>query len=79
MLYPSAIRSTGVGWGMGSARFGQFISPLAIGGLISAGFATGNILIAAALFPTLAAVAVALMWRREWRSPVAPTHAPESV
>lgn len=62
ILYPPAIRSTGIGWGMGNARFGQFVSPLIIGALLSAGFTTGQTLIAAALFPGLAAVVVALMW-----------------
>jgi AAHS family 4-hydroxybenzoate transporter-like MFS transporter len=79
MFYPSAIRSTGVGMGMSSARFGQFISPLLIGGLVTAGVATRNILAAAALFPVLAAVIVVLMWLREWRSPAAPTAVPETL
>jgi AAHS family 4-hydroxybenzoate transporter-like MFS transporter len=79
LFYPSAIRSTGVGWGMGSGRFGQFVSPLVIGGLVSAGFATGNILIAAALFPILAAVFVVLMWLKEWRSPAPPRQMSETI
>lgn len=62
LIYPPAIRSTGIGWAMGNARFGQFVSPLVIGGLLSAGFATGQILAAAALFPALAAIVAALLW-----------------
>ncbi|WP_158940730.1 MFS transporter [Burkholderia sp. S171] len=62
LVYPTAIRSTAIGWGMGSARFGQFVSPLIIGGLLTAGLATGQILIAAALFPVLGAIFVALLW-----------------
>lgn len=79
MFYPSAIRSTGVGCGMGSARFGQFVSPLVIGSLIGAGLSTGNILIVAALFPVMAAVFVALTWLREWRMPAAPEPAAGSA
>jgi AAHS family 4-hydroxybenzoate transporter-like MFS transporter len=62
LVYPTAIRSTAIGWGMGSARFGQFVSPLIIGALLTAGFLTGQILIAAALFPVLGAVCVVLLW-----------------
>jgi AAHS family 4-hydroxybenzoate transporter-like MFS transporter len=61
LMYPSSIRSTGIGWGMGSARFGQFVSPLLIGGLLTAGFATGKILVTAALFPSIAGVFVLLL------------------
>lgn len=67
LIYPSAIRSTGIGWGMGNARFGQFVSPLIIGALLSAGFETGQILFAAALFPSLAAIVVALLWVENMR------------
>ena len=73
LLYPAAIRSTGIGWGMGMGRFGQFVSPLVIGGLLTSGFATGQILVAAALFPGLAAVFVLLLWLREWRSGARPS------
>jgi AAHS family 4-hydroxybenzoate transporter-like MFS transporter len=71
LMYPSTIRSTGIGWGMGSGRFGQFVSPLIIGGLLTAGFATGQILVAAALYPGIAAVFVVLLGlqvRRKKRS-----------
>ena len=67
LLYPAAIRSSGIGWGMGMARFGQFVSPLVVGGLLTAGFATGQILLTAMAFPGLAAVFVVLLWLREWR------------
>jgi AAHS family 4-hydroxybenzoate transporter-like MFS transporter len=67
LIYPPAIRSTGIGWGMGNARFGQFVSPLIIGALLSAGFTTGQTLITAALFPALAAFVVLLVWLEDLR------------
>jgi AAHS family 4-hydroxybenzoate transporter-like MFS transporter len=67
LLYPAAIRSSGIGWGMGMGRFGQFVSPLIVGALLTAGFGTGQILLAAMAFPGLAAVFVVLLWRLEWR------------
>lgn len=78
LIYPPAIRSTGIGWGMGNARFGQFLSPLIIGALLSAGFATGQILIAAALFPGFAAVFVALLWLEGLRRGKTPETPPET-
>lgn len=59
LIYPPAIRSTGIGWAMGCARFGQFVSPLIIGTLLSAGFVTRQVLIIAALFPSGAALLTA--------------------
>ena len=63
---------------MGNARFGQFLSPLIIGALLSAGFATGQILIAAALFPGFAAVFVALLWLEGLRRGKTPATPPET-
>ncbi|WP_321912313.1 MFS transporter [Burkholderia cepacia] len=62
LIYPPVIRSTGIGCGMGSARFGQFVSPLIIGGLLSAGLTTGQTLTTAALFPGMAAFVAVLLW-----------------
>ena len=35
-FYPTAIRSTGVGWAMGLGRFGSFVGPLVVGSLAGA-------------------------------------------
>jgi AAHS family 4-hydroxybenzoate transporter-like MFS transporter len=37
LFYPTAIRSTGIGWAMGMGRFGSFVGPLAVGVLLAAG------------------------------------------
>jgi AAHS family 4-hydroxybenzoate transporter-like MFS transporter len=36
IYYPSAIRSTGVGWATAVGRFGSFTGPLVVGALLSA-------------------------------------------
>jgi MFS transporter, AAHS family, 4-hydroxybenzoate transporter len=42
LLYPTSIRSTGVGWAMGLGRFGSFVGPLAIGLLVNQGWHVGE-------------------------------------
>jgi AAHS family 4-hydroxybenzoate transporter-like MFS transporter len=37
LSYPTALRSTGVGWGIAVARLGSAIGPIVAGGMISAG------------------------------------------
>jgi AAHS family 4-hydroxybenzoate transporter-like MFS transporter len=51
-LYPTAARSTGVGWGLGIGRIGAVISPI-IGGLVLAAGWTQPKLFAAAAIPAL--------------------------
>ncbi len=58
--YPTAIRSTGVGWAMGMGRFGQVCSPLFVGLMLRQGWATREILGVMALLPVLAGVFVFL-------------------
>lgn len=62
LFYPPAIRSTGIGWSMASARFGQFVSPLLIGSLVADGLASRQILSVAAAFPSIAAIGVCVLW-----------------
>jgi MFS transporter, AAHS family, 4-hydroxybenzoate transporter len=56
IYYPTAIRSTGVGWAMGMGRVGSFSGPLAVGSLVGLGLSTANIFVAIAV-PALLAVA----------------------
>ena len=58
--YPTAIRSTGVGWAMGMGRLGQVCSPLIVGVMLRADWTTPHILGAMALLPALAGVFVLL-------------------
>ena len=50
-FYPTAIRSTGVGWALGIGRVGSIVGPLLGGWLLKAGWKPGQIL----LFGTVAA------------------------
>lgn len=52
--YPTSMRSTGVGWAMGMARLGQVCSPLIVGVMLRAEWATPAILGAMAALPVLA-------------------------
>jgi MFS transporter, AAHS family, 4-hydroxybenzoate transporter len=53
-FYPTAIRSTGVGWAMGLGRLGSFVGPLAVGVLVDRGWHIGSTFVALAA-PALAA------------------------
>jgi MFS transporter, AAHS family, 4-hydroxybenzoate transporter len=48
-MYPTAIRSTGIGWAMGLGRVGQFFGPVLAGLLVGLGYRVGGIFYAAAV------------------------------
>jgi MFS transporter, AAHS family, 4-hydroxybenzoate transporter len=48
-MYPTAIRSTGIGWAMGMGRVGQFFGPFLAGFLVGQGIHVGGIFYAAAI------------------------------
>lgn len=58
--YPTAIRSTGVGWAMGMGRLGQVCSPLLVGAMLSGSWGAARILAVMALLPILAGLFVFL-------------------
>jgi MFS transporter, AAHS family, 4-hydroxybenzoate transporter len=47
-MYPTAIRSTGIGWAMGMGRVGQFFGPFLAGLLVAGGYKVGGIFYSAA-------------------------------
>lgn len=61
--YPTAIRSTGVGWGMGVGRVGAIIGPLVAGALIALDWTTPALFYAAGAVTLIGAVATLLMPR----------------
>jgi MFS transporter, AAHS family, 4-hydroxybenzoate transporter len=63
IYYPTAIRSTGVGWAMGLGRLGSFTGPLAVGSLVAFGLSTAGIFVAIALPALLAVVTTAVAGR----------------
>jgi MFS transporter, AAHS family, 4-hydroxybenzoate transporter len=48
-MYPTAIRSTGIGWAMGMGRVGQFFGPFLAGLLVELHYSVGSIFYAAAV------------------------------
>jgi AAHS family 4-hydroxybenzoate transporter-like MFS transporter len=57
-FYPTAMRSSGVGWAMGFGRFGQVMSPLVIGLMLALTWSPGSILAVMGIAPLLAGVCV---------------------
>jgi MFS transporter, AAHS family, 4-hydroxybenzoate transporter len=64
LIYPTPIRSTGVGWGMAMGRFGQIVGPLIAGALLRAGWTADRIMIVIAGGGIIGAVFVLLF--RGW-------------
>jgi MFS transporter, AAHS family, 4-hydroxybenzoate transporter len=64
IIYPTPIRSTGVGWGMAMGRFGQIVAPFIAGALLGAGWTADRIMLVIACGGLIAAVFVVLF--RAW-------------
>lgn len=64
-LYPTEIRSTGVGWALGVGRIGSIIGPVAGGMLLGFGWTAQSVVLTAAIPALLAGMAVIALRRRE--------------
>ncbi|WP_439406027.1 MFS transporter [Bradyrhizobium sp. DASA03076] len=64
-LYPTEIRSTGVGWALGVGRIGSIIGPVAGGVLLGFGWDAQSVVLTAAVPAVLAGLAVIALRRRE--------------
>ncbi|MGY3347314.1 MULTISPECIES: MFS transporter [unclassified Bradyrhizobium] len=64
-LYPTEIRSTGVGWALGVGRIGSIIGPVAGGVLLGFGWTAQSVVLTAAVPALLAGLAVLALRRRE--------------
>ncbi len=58
VVYPTAMRSTGIGWGMAMGRLGQVAAPLIVGAMLAAGWTVGQMFLAIAAGPVIAAAFV---------------------
>jgi AAHS family 4-hydroxybenzoate transporter-like MFS transporter len=64
-LYPTAIRSTGVGWALGVGRIGSIIGPVAGGILLGFGWNAQSVVLIAVVPALLAGIAVIALRSRE--------------
>ena len=60
-IYPTTVRSTGIGWSMGMGRIGQICGPLGAGVLVGWGAGAGGVFYAAAVPCFIGALFVALL------------------
>lgn len=67
VLYPTELRSTGIGWGIAMGRFGQMVGPTAGGVMVAFGWGLAPILAAFAI-PALIAAVVTGYFGRHARS-----------
>jgi MFS transporter, AAHS family, 4-hydroxybenzoate transporter len=61
-IYPTAIRSTGVGWAMGLGRTGQVFAPLLTGATLAWGWNTAQMMALMAAAPLIGAVAMTMLF-----------------
>src|SRR6516162_3119039 len=61
-MYPTAIRSTGIGWAMGMGRVGQFFGPFLAGVIVGLGYKVGGIFYAAAVPCFIAALFLVFLY-----------------
>lgn len=64
-LYPTHLRSTGIGWAMGAGRCGQLVGPVLVGLMLSASLPTSTIFLVA-VGPCLVAAAFVFLLARGW-------------
>ena len=67
--YPTAARSTGVGWALGIGRVGSIVGPLAGGLLLSINWSTEGLFLIAAIPAVIAALAALMLSRIAQRQP----------
>lgn len=76
LTYPTAIRSSGIGWAMGMGRFGQVLAPLFASAVIAAGWTGSQLFLAVALAPALGALAIIMMRAEQGAANLAAAPAP---
>jgi AAHS family 4-hydroxybenzoate transporter-like MFS transporter len=68
-FYPTALRSTGLGWGLGIGRIGAIVGPIVAGYLLTSGWSSSAVFLATAFPMLVGAGAIFLMGRiySRWR------------
>lgn len=80
LTYPTAIRSTGIGWAMGMGRFGQVLTPLAAAAMVSAAWSNQSLFQMMAIVPLVGALAIAVLQSGGFRrSPLAEASASKAA
>jgi MFS transporter, AAHS family, 4-hydroxybenzoate transporter len=79
LFYPTAIRSTGVGWSMGMGRIGSFVGPLVVGSLMGKRWPVAAIFVAVGAPALVAALTTALVGLRYGRAKAATALAAEPL
>ena len=71
LVYPTFMRSTGLGWGLGVSRLGGAQGPLLAAGLAAAGWNAGGIFLSLSLIMLLATIVIfAMYWQDVIRRPI---------
>lgn len=60
IVYPTAMRSSGIGWGMVMGRLGQVAAPLIVGAMLTGGWKIDDMFLAIAAGPVIAVFFVLL-------------------
>ena len=63
VVYPTSMRSAGIGWAMGMGRMGQVCAPLLVGALLTAGWAVPKVFLVVAAGPVIAALVAPMSLR----------------
>ena len=71
LVYPTALRSTGLGWAMGMGRLGQVVATLVTGVMVGRGWGSTEVFLALAAAPLLGALSLVLMRSHMQRTSVA--------
>ncbi len=62
-FYPTALRSTGLGWGLGIGRIGAILGPLAVGYLLTAAWSAASVFAALSVPMLIGGAAIFIMGR----------------
>ena len=63
LTYPTAIRSSGIGWAMGMGRFGQVLAPLFASAMVASGMSGTQLFHLYAIAPIVGAIAIVALRR----------------